>query len=377
MMKNLNFLIKPSSALCNMRCKYCFYADEAACREEGNRGFMSAETCEQLIRQACALTEDGGSISFTFQGGEPTLCGVQFYEDFAALAQTCNDKGLRIQYSIQTNGLKLDEDWLALFKRHRFLVGVSLDGLKELHDLYRVDAAGKATWNKITKNIAQLKRHQIDFNILCVVTRQAARSPLKLYNNLKKLGLQYLQFIPCLDPLELERGGNSYSLTPELYTDFLCRLFDAWYEDWAKGQYVSIRLFDDYVQLMMGLPAGTCSTCGSCGGYYVIEGDGSIYPCDFFCVDEWLLGKLNDEGLEASIRSETETRFIEQRRNRPLECTDCVWQRICQGGCPRDWVVTETGTHNYFCETFKAVLNHARERLLYMARCELGRRRGY
>lgn len=175
----------------------------------------------------------------------------------------------------------------------------------------------------------------------------------------RKLGAGYLQFIPCLDPLEVERGSMPYSLTPELYGDFLCALFDEWYRDFSAGKYTSIRLFDNYVHLAMGLPAGTCSTAGTCGAYFVVEGDGTLYPCDFYCLDDWKLGKLGEVPLPDLAAGKVAQQFLADGLEHPAECKTCPWVRLCNGGCKRDWVRVKEGNHNYFCPSFRKFFDYA------------------
>lgn len=168
------------------------------------------------------------------------------------------------------------------------------------------------------------------------------------------MGADYIQFIPCLDPLEVPRGTCPYSLLPIDYGQFLCDLFDLWYGDWVRGNYHSIRLFDDYVRLMADqlvkpashqgcASASTCATTGRCGGYYVIEADGSLYPCDFFTTDNWLLGNLHDCSLSALLSCKCQKQFLSCGSEKPMECRDCRWRRLCNGGCKNDWIFEPNG----------------------------------
>ena len=370
-MTNLNFLVKPASGHCNMRCRYCFYADETATRESGNTGIMSFETADTLIEEAFATQKPGEAVTFAFQGGEPTLAGLDYFRHFVSKVKAVNTKNILVSYAIQTNGLSLDRDWAAFFRENGFLVGVSVDGDKAIHDFLRPDAAGKDTWNRVTKNLALLKQEKVEVNLLCVVSRQCAKHPQKVYRSLQKLG-GYLQFIPCLDPLEADRGGMLYSLTPELYGDFLCAIFDLWYRDLTANVYTSVRLFDDYVHLAMGLPAGTCATAGTCGAYCVVEGDGTLYPCDFYCLDDWKLGRLGEAPLTDLLQGETARRFLAEGLDHPIECAPCPYVRLCNGGCNRDWVRTEEGNHNYFCPAFRKFFDYAGPRIAQIARAQLG-----
>ena len=258
-MKQLQFLIKPAAGHCNMRCHYCFYRDEQQNCTDTEDYMMSLATAETLIRRCFAELDKGGFVSFAFQGGEPTLAGLDFFRFFTQTVQKYNQKRVTVQYAIQTNGLAVTEEWAEFFSKEHFLVGISLDGTPDVHDALRPDAQGNGTWEKVTQTIELLRRCGVECNLLCVVTKRLAKKAERVYKSMKASGVRYLQFIPCLDPLDTPQGQQNYSLTPELYAQFLCALFDAWYRDWKTSTYVSIRLFEDYVHLLLGGPAGTCS----------------------------------------------------------------------------------------------------------------------
>lgn len=361
-----------------MRCKYCFYENEVVIRKEDHPVFMTLDTAQLLIYQAfsCIESEKRGErntvpISFAFQGGEPTLAGLNFFNKFIEMVQTYNVRKYPVQYTIQTNGLLLNEEWADFFAKNNFLVGISIDGDKALHESLRPDAVGRSTWDRVTRNLRLLQDKHVETNLLCVVTRQCAKHPEKYYRALKNLGVSFLQFIPCLDPLDVPRGSMPYSLTPKLYGSFLCGLFDEWYWDWKSGHYTSIRLFDDYIHLAMGLPAGTCATSGSCGAYFVVEGDGTLYPCDFYCLNEWKIGKLGEASLAEYAKSEIETHFLEEGTKHPSECSSCRFYPLCFGGCKRDWYQDSDGkNHNYFCSSFSQFFTYAEQRILEIARRE-------
>lgn len=367
-MKHINFLIKPASSVCNLRCRYCFYADEAANRAQANMGLMTAETADLLLKEAYRAVAPPGSISFAFQGGEPTVAGLAFFQRFVDRARALCPTGVRLAFSIQTNGILLDQDWADFFRQEDFLVGVSLDGFKELHNAHRVDGQG-GTWNRVRKNAELLLRSGVKTNVLCVVTAQCARSPQKVYQSLKRLGFDYMQFIACIDPMGEGRGQAPFSLTPKAYGEFLCTLFDLWYQDWEKGEYHSIRLFDDYIHILLGDGGSTCATCGQCGSYLVVEGDGTLYPCDFFSLDEWRLGKLGERPLEELAQGETARRFLAWGREKPAQCARCPWRRLCNGGCKNDWVQDGDGARNYYCEAFQMLFAHGADRMVRMADC--------
>lgn len=367
MMKQISFLIKPASSVCNLRCQYCFYADEAAHRAQANMGLMAPETVELLLAQAYGAVDRPGFISFTFQGGEPTVAGLVFFQNFVQRARALCPPGVRLAFSIQTNGVLLDQGWADFFRQEDFLVGISLDGFKELHNAHRVDGQG-GTWNQVRKNAQLLLRSGVKTNALCVVTAQCARSPQKAYQSLKKLGFDYMQFIACIDPMDGGRGRMPFSLTPEAYGGFLCALFDLWYQDWERGEYRSVRLFEDYIHILLGDGGSACATCGQCGSYFVVEGDGSIYPCDFFSLDEWKMGTLGGQPLQEMAQGGTAMRFLAWGREKPAQCARCPWRRLCNGGCKNDWVQDGKGARNYYCESFQMLFAHGADRMVRMAR---------
>ena len=374
-MKNVNLLIKPASSLCNLRCEYCFYEDEAQNRTQRSMGVMKEELADELIRQVFEAVDPDGAVSFAFQGGEPTVAGLPFFRHFAEKVKQCRPPRVRISFAIQTNGTLLNEDWAQFLKAEGFLVGLSVDGFREAHEAHRVDAEGNGTWKRVLTAKALLDQYAVDYNALCVVTGHCARHPEKAYGSLKNLGFQYIQFIACLDPIGHDRGQQPWSLTPERYGRFLCRVFDLWYRDWVQGNYHSIRLFEDYVHVLLGDGASTCATCGKCGSYLVLEGDGSAYPCDFFVLDHWKIGSIGEMTIADMAASEKTAAFLHWGSVKPVECAACPYGVICNGGCKNDWYTDETGSHNYFCASFRELLDHALPRLQQIARAELAAKR--
>ena len=369
-MRHINFLIKPASSLCNLRCRYCFYEDEANNRAQKSLGIMPEATVDALLLRAFTAIEPGGEISFAFQGGEPTVAGLAWFRAFVEKAEAQTPPRVSVQYAIQTNGTLLDDEWASFLAEKHFLVGLSMDGEKALHNLYRKDAVGEDTWNRVQKSLALLQKHGADYNALCVVTGQAAKHPERVYRELKRLGFRYLQFIACLDPIGEPRGQRPWSLSPAAYGDFLCRLFDLWYADWKAGDYHSVRLFDDYIHILLGDGASTCATCGKCGSYFVVEADGSVYPCDFFALDDWRLGSITEMSLADLANTDRAKAFIAVGRQKPQECAACRYSRVCNGGCPNDRTRNDPAPHNYYCASFKKLLDYAMPRMQEIARAE-------
>ncbi len=370
-MNHLTLLIKPASSLCNMRCRYCFYEDEAANRTQRSMGIMAEDTLRVLLEKAMEYIGENGFLSIVFQGGEPTLAGDAYFRRFTELARKLLPKDARVHYAIQTNGYAISDELLAVLKKHRFLVGISMDGYRALHDGHRIDPAGAGTWQRILVNLKRLQKAGIEVNALCVVTAQAAGNAQKIYRTLKQLGFRYHQYILCLDPLEAERGSLPFSLTPESYGQFLKDAFDLWYADWKRGDYVSIRTFEDLVSNAMGVPCANCASSGKCGQYLLIEADGSAYPCDFFALDQWKMGNIHTSSVEELLTSAAANRFAQQRTSPPAECAACPYNALCRTGCYRDWEAVDSGYHNHYCRSFQMFFDYALPRLREVAYAEL------
>ena len=349
-MTQLNILIKPASAACNMRCKYCFYEDEAANRSVAFAGMMSSETTENIIKQAALFAE--GGCNFMFQGGEPTLAGLDFYRNFLETEKKYAKEGLLFTHSIQTNGYALNEEWVNFFKTNNFFVGLSLDGNGDLHDLNRISKSGNGTYSRVLRAAGLLKKHGVEFNILSVVTAKAARSVEKTYNFFKKQGFDNLQFIDCLDPLCVEGG---FSPSDDEYAAFLSKLFSLWFDDLKKGRICSIRLFDNWFSILFGGAPEACNMCGRCSIQFVIEGDGSVYPCDFYALDEFGLGNINENSFEEILRNKKAEDFVMASLTIPDECRLCRWYPLCRNGCRRERELLPDGTYGKTrrCAAFK------------------------
>ncbi len=367
-MKSPVLLIKPASGSCNMRCGYCFYADEMTQRTVRNYGFMNKETVENLIEKTLTNAED--TCTFAFQGGEPTLIGLDYYKRFVKTVKEKNKGKLRIDYALQTNGIVIDDEWADFFHENNFLVGVSLDGPADVHNMNRTLTDGKPSFSKVMGAINILRKHNVEFNTLTVVTAMTARYTEKIYRFFQKNGLNYQQYIACLDHFGEERGGEKFSLTPEGYGNFLCRLFDLWYADLQSGKQPYIRYFENLVAMAMGRGSELCGTSGVCSNQYVIEADGSVYPCDFYAIDGYLIGNLNENSFDDIDEERKKIGFVEKSLIVAEECKICPWYRLCRGGCRRD---RDAGKNlplelNYYCEAYKKFFVHSHERIAHIAR---------
>ena len=339
-------MIKPASSSCNLRCKYCFYHDVSHNRQEQNLGIMQFDTAEALIKSAVEFA-NGDSIAFAFQGGEPLIAGLDYFRKFVELFNKINIYNSRAYFSIQTNGMLVDTEWARFFKENNFLVGLSLDGDMDANK-FRVDSQGHNRFYKILNAANILEQNGVEFNILTVLTGYAAENIDRIYSFFKSKGFRYLQFIPCLRPFG-DKSENEMFMTNEQYSHFLIHLFNAYVKDYVRGEYVSIRQFDNWVHLYVGNPPEQCGACGHCTHQFVVEGNGNVYPCDFYCIDEWLLGNIKDTSLKAMAVSLKAEKFIAESLGVPKKCRKCPYFKVCRaGGCKRN------NADRDYCEAYKS-----------------------
>lgn len=367
-MPPINFLIKPASSNCNLTCKYCFYNSISENREIASYGIMKEDALEAVIKKGLDYAEY--YCGFAFQGGEPTIAGLEFFQKCIELQNKYNTKKLKISNSLQTNGMLIDEKWATFLHDNNFLVGLSLDGPKEVHNLHRINLKGDGSFNRIMKTVNIFNKYKVEYNVLYVVTSQSCRYANKIYNFFKEKGFKYLQFINCLDPLNVEPGKQKYSLKPEDLEKFLKITFDLWYEDFVKGNYISIRYFDNLISILLGNRPEACNMIGVCQCNCVIEGDGGVYPCDFYVLDKWRLGNIKDNDIKEMMSSETAKKFIMPSLHVPHECKECKWRGLCRGGCRREREYFDGNNLklNYYCSAYKAFFEYAYERLINVAR---------
>lgn len=367
-MQALSLLIKPASSLCNMRCRYCFYADVSNSRMVKNHGIMRLDTLEILVKKA--LSETTGRCVFGFQGGEPTLAGLEFFQTLIELEKRYNTNAIRIEHALQTNGLAITDAWAEFFRDNRFLIGVSIDAEKRLHDDLRSDAEGRGTHSRCLDATRLLEKYGVEYNILSVLTRRMAAHPDKTYQFYRRRGFRHLQFIPCLDGFADATGGSDYSLDAPTYGKFLCRFFDLWYRDYVAGHYVSIRAFDNYINMLAGRPPENCGMAGVCTAHPLVEADGSVYPCDFYAVDRYKLGDVHHDSFADMLSGEAAMSFMVPSRKVRPGCGTCEFLPLCRGGCRRDCepVVNDVVGQNRFCSAYRTFFAHALPRMQRIAR---------
>ncbi|EOS21196.1 anaerobic sulfatase maturase [Lachnospiraceae bacterium 3-1] len=367
-MPPISVLIKPSSGMCNMTCDYCFYCDETQKRAQESYGFMSETTLKNVIRKTMLRAE--GTASYTFQGGEPTLRGLDFFEKVLSYQKQYNKNKIQVYNSLQTNGLLIDEAWCRFLRENHFLTGISLDGIQKTHDACRHSRKDNTpTFDRICRSIALLETHHVDFNILTVVNQTVAQNIQEIYAFYRQKKWNYQQYIACLDPFHEPHGQNSYSIHPENYGQFLTELFHLWYKDWKKNRQPYIRQFENYIGILLGHFPESCDQRGTCSIQYVVEADGSVYPCDFYMMDEYCLGNFNENRLEEIDAKRREIAFLKRSLLLDPSCKLCTYYPLCKGGCQRnrDWNPEIEAYQNYFCQSYRMFFDACLDGLMEVA----------
>jgi uncharacterized protein len=303
------------------------------------------------------MKSSGRSASFGWQGGEPLLAGIDFFERVVAYQQAFGLSGQLVGNNLQTNGLLIDEQWARFFRRYNFFIGVSLDGPEEVHNRYRHSANGDDGFQQTLKGIQILRDHRVEFSILSVVNDVTAKRPVELYDFFSRNGLDRLQFIPCLE-IDGETGKvQDFSVTVQDYRDFLCTLFDLWYNHGRPA--VSIRPFENILAVYMGRDPEICAFKDRCGSYRVVEYNGDVYPCDFFVEAPWLLGNLRETSIGDLLKKRRGRDFNDRKKQGAPGCKACEWNFICHFGCPHYRL---PAGENYFCAAYRQFFQYARRR---------------
>jgi len=321
-----------------MRCGYCFYTDISALRKDASMGVMKRETVTALLNNVFSELISGDMVTFAFQGGEPGLMGLDFFHFFTNEVSSIAPVGVSVDYAFQTNGICIDDDWCAFFKQYDFLIGLSLDGDASLHNQNRTDNHGKGTFNRVMDAKKKLDAAGVRYNILCVLTSESSRRAGRIWNFILREKIKYIQFIPCLEPLESgeeDAGNYGAALTGAKFFRFYSELFPLWKKEVIAGNYVSVKLFDDLIALLLhGMP-GSCGLSGRCSPQIVVEADGGVYPCDFYVLDEYKAGDLTCQSLRDVFNAVVNCGFLEFQSEVSACCSDCAHNRWCKGGCKR------------------------------------------
>lgn len=356
-----NIIVKPVSAVCNLNCDYCFYLEKGKLYP-GNK-VMSEETLEELISQMSDQT--GKEYSITWQGGEPCMAGLDFFQKAIDLQIQSGKKNPKlIGNSLQTNGTLLNDDWIAFLKKYNFLVGYSLDGPKSYHDAYRTYNNGKGSWEDVVSNGRKLLKAGVEVNILSCITDNSAYYADELYHFYKTEGYQWLQFNPISewDNDQLK----SASVDPKKYGKFLCRMFDLWFNDFANNRPAPvIRFIENTFHAYLGFRIPECSFQENCGVYLLVEHNGDVFSCDFFVEPGQKLGNIHNDRLFDMLNSPVQYDFGKAKTDLATECYSCKWRDLCYGGCPK---YRSNSGHNYFCEAYKAFFAYSEERFKHLAK---------
>ena len=385
--RRFHVMAKPGGSKCNLDCRYCYYLSKETLLDGPGEGRMSDEVLECFIKQYIDGVT-GNEVVFSWQGGEPTLLGLNFFDKVVELEEKYAKPGQLIRNDLQTNGTLIDENWCQFLKENQWLVGLSIDGPRKLHDAYRVSKNGKPTFDQVFEAAMLLKRFDVPFNTLTCVNRLNAKHPLDVYRFLRReLNSTYIQFIPIVeykgyetnapqtrDPENLPKDGSpeacpghpnsivtDWSVDPYDYGDFLIRVFDEWYKhDVGK---VLVNHFETLVAQHMMMPSQLCIYNEFCGKGLVVEHNGSVYSCDHYVYPEYYLGSVMDRRLTDMVFSPTQVRFGYDKGDMlPSYCKKCAYLRDCWGECPKNRIIlTREGEPglNYLCHGLKKFFRHS------------------
>ncbi len=362
-----SILIKPAGPDCNMACAYCFYLEKAGLFAAGEQHRMSEEILEAMVRQA--MKHAPGQISFGWQGGEPTLMGLPFFEKAVEL-QKKHGRSHTVGNGLQTNGILINEEWARFLAEYNVLVGLSIDGPAHVHDRYRKMKGGRGSWDRVVDRARLMLDEGVAVNALTVVNDYAVVFAEEIYTFHKELGLNYMQFIPLVDT-GIGSGGDDVPdrVTAERFGAFLCTLFDLWIDDFDNGvPTTSVRFFDSVFHVYAGLQPPECTLLSECGAYVVVEHNGDVYSCDFYVEPEWRLGNVLHDELGDLLNCERQNEFGLMKSRLAKACQNCRWLKYCRGGCTRDRVAGAQGDLSHLCESFQIFFRHADEPLQELAR---------
>jgi uncharacterized protein len=368
-----HIMAKPTGSACNLRCDYCFFLKKEKLYP-GSAFRMPDKVHEVYIRQLLEA-HDVPEVTIAWQGGEPTLMGLDFFRRSVQLQEKYRKPGTRIENTFQTNGILLDDEWCQFFHENRFLIGLSLDGPKELHDAYRRDRGGHGTFDRVVKAARLLQKHKVEFNILCTVNSKNADHPLEVYRFFRdELDAHYIQFIPIVER-DNESGyqeGNKVtdrSVRPDQWGRFLIEIFDEWVtRDVGKTFVLN---FDGALAGWLDMAGTVCIFGPTCGLGMALEHNGDLYSCDHFVEPNYYLGNILKTPMIELVASDKQRKFGRDKKDTlPRSCRECDVVHICNGECPKNrFVETPDGEPalNYLCEGYKAFFKHADHEMKIMA----------
>ncbi|MGB7341551.1 MAG: anaerobic sulfatase maturase, partial [Phototrophicaceae bacterium] len=369
-----HLMTKPRGAICNLDCKYCYFLSKE--KLYPNSDFRMSETLLEEYTRQYIDAQNVPEVTFAWQGGEPTLIGLDFYKQAVGYQQKYKQVGMQIYNALQTNAVTLDDEWCQFFSENDFLIGISLDGPQELHDAYRVDKGGAPTFERVLAGIELLRKHGVEFNILTTVHAANADYPLEIYRFLRdEVKTQFIQFIPIVERANATgyQEGNSVterSVKAEQYGDFLNTIFDEWVRRDVGRTYVQI--FDVALSAWSGNNPGLCIFEETCGTALALEHNGDVFSCDHYVEPDYKLGNIVDIPLSDIVILDKQIEFgLAKKSTLPQYCLDCDVRFVCNGGCPKNRFINtpdgETGL-NYLCESYKSFFTHINEAMQFMAR---------
>jgi uncharacterized protein len=378
-----HIMTKPIGPICNLDCKYCFYLEKEKLYPGTKSWAMPHETLDRYVQQYIAA-QPSPEIHFAWQGGEPTLLGVDFFRTVVEL-QSKHSDGRPIHNALQTNATLIDDEWGEFLAKNQFLVGVSIDGPRDMHDFYRVDKGNAPTFDRVMRGIATLKQHQVEFNTLTVVNRHNSAFPFEVYRFLKEIGSGFMQFIPVVErkaaiadqngllliqPAYTESAEvTDWSVEPIAYGNFLARIFDEWVKR-DVGR-VFVQMFDVALESWLGMEASLCVFRKTCGSALAMEHTGDLYSCDHYVYPENKLGNIMQQQLEAMASSAQQQAFGNHKRDSlPRMCRECEVRFACNGECPKHrFLRTPDGEAglNYLCAGYKYFFNYIDPFMRFMA----------
>jgi uncharacterized protein len=385
-------MAKPTGATCNLDCEYCFFLSKEMLYPS-SRFRMAEDLQETYIRQLLEAHARAPEVIVAWQGGEPTLMGLDFFRRSIELLREHARPGQRILNTMQTNGTLLDDEWGAFLKENGFLVGISIDGPADIHDAYRVDKGGKPTYDRVIRGLDVLKRHGVDWNVLTTIHAANGEQGGRVYRFLRdELGAEFIQFIPIIErttadmlaianegwgdnvkgrPLYTQSGDlvTERSIAPEQYGRFMIDVFEEWVRRDIGSVYV--QMFDTTLANMVGEAGAMCVHAETCGLQLAIEHNGDLYSCDHFVEPGYLLGNIKEQHLLTMVASQQQQRFGEDKRDTLTRfCLDCDVRFVCNGGCPKDRFAVspygEPGQH-YLCPGYKLFFHHVERPMRLMA----------
>ncbi|MCD6569941.1 MAG: anaerobic sulfatase maturase [Deltaproteobacteria bacterium] len=382
-------MAKPYGPVCNLDCAYCFYRYKKDQLGKDHNWRMDYETLEIFVRDYISSQPKGYPVQFVWQGGEPSLLGLDFFRQAVELQKRYKKPSQEITNAFQTNAILIDDKWAAFFKENNFLVGVSIDGPKDIHDHYRVDSRKKGSFDRVMDGVENLRKYNVDHNALVCVTDISSKDPLHVYSFLKK-NFDFIQFIPVVEEKGFKRKApflkdtkkwvinkgkkhsdlvTSWSTTPEGYGIFLNKIFDEWVR-YDVGR-VFVQIFDTTLANWMGYPPTLCIFNKTCGRALVLEHNGDIYACDHFVYPEYRIGNIKERNLAELAQVPSQLRFGRDKWNRlPRQCLKCEYLHLCFGGCPKNrFIFTKDGKEelNYLCKGYSAFFEHTSQAMGFMA----------